>query len=219
MSIISNLHKIVRTMAIISLTGLFSLVTSSFSQQKADNATNKMEQINKVMQGGCESTFKISSYNKKGTLILFENGHAAMQGGKFAVSINNGSKTISDGASQWIYNSQNNEIIIGEAASEENPADNPFIIFTNPKIHYNIAYGERVGENREIILTPKKDRRYSRIVLTLNGNSPHKIKIELSNGNRYNIEITSFKKRTNFSEKMFVLYPKEYKGVIVTDLR
>ena len=215
MRLVSILYRII----LLSLTGLLSVPLLSFAQQKAANATSIMEQISENLKGGSECSFKINSYNKNGTLLLSERGVAVIYGEKFSVTINNGTKTVSDGKSQWFYNGANNEIIIGEAASGGIPVDNPFALFSNPALFYKIDYGKRQGELREIVLSPRKEKRYSKIKLFLNNNSPERISIEASNGNRYNIELSRLVKRTNLPEKMFVLNPKEYKGAVVTDLR
>lgn len=216
---IKNL-KTVRELVTTSLIGLFLFCIPLLATSQENEASKEMEQTGTTLRQGSESTFKIISYNKKGAVTFSESGTIAMQGNKYSVSLNNGVRSISDGKSQWIYNPQNNEIIIGERSDIGTPTDNPFIIFSNPSEHYKISYGKKRNSSYEIILSPKKDKRYSKIIIVFGINRmPEEIKIEVSNGNRYNIKINSVKKKTNFPNEKFILNINDFKGATVTDLR
>lgn len=125
---------------------------------------------------------------------------------------------ISDGTTNWNYNSKQNKVLITEAdESETGLLSLNAMIFDYPEL-CNVTE-KQSGEKNIIILIPKKSNlSFKEITITANKESLiEKVEIVDSNGGKSTITFSNYKIDQNLSDSLFTYKPAE--GTSVIDLR
>lgn len=125
---------------------------------------------------------------------------------------------ISDGTTNWNYNSKQNKVLITEADdSETGLLSLNAMIFDYPKL-CSVTENESAGKNI-IILKPKKSNlSFREITITANkDNLIEKVEIVDTNGGKSTITFSNYKLDQNLNDTLFSYKPAE--GTSVIDLR
>lgn len=163
--------------------------------------------------------------NASGEKISSSGGTLEMKGNKYYVS-NRGNASFSDGANQYNFDKDANEVQI----TRINPNDNTL---TPPKLFtdfYDKNYLYKLnGESnksgkiiQQIELTPfDKTLPFFKVLLDINKNNStiEGARIFEKNGNRYAYTITSLKRGVEIANSRFTFNKNEFPGAEVVDLR
>jgi len=154
-------------------------------------------------------------------------GHLIQRGDKFVLDM--GERTIiSDNESVWVYLKERNEVQINDADFEESdelmkPSD-LFRMYNSGQYIFALNHtGTEAGQAISQIECKPKDKHseYSKLRLTFldASNEIKRIKIFFKDGSRMIMKITDHSPGYTTDENTFAFNKKDYKGVIVEDLR
>jgi outer membrane lipoprotein-sorting protein len=210
-------------------TKLFSLAvllifTLGISAQDARSILDKAaEAYNKA--GGVTVNFTLDSKDTKAKTVYSYDGKACMKGDKFKIEIPD-AVTWFDGATQWVYVKDTEEVNISNPTGEELQGISPSMLFSIYKKGYNLTYkGEkRIGGKtiQEVELAPqKKNADITKILVQIDKTNNIFSKIILTDkvGMQNTLTIKDYRTGTTMPDTTFSFSKNDYPRAEIVDLR
>jgi outer membrane lipoprotein-sorting protein len=210
-------------------TKLLSLITLSIlslniSAQNARSILDKAaETYNKA--GGVTVNFTLDSKNAKAKIVYSYDGKAYMKSNKFKIEIPD-AITWFDGATQWVFIKDTEEVNISNPTGEELQGISPSMLFSIYKKGYNLTYkGEKKVSGKtmqEIELTPqKKNADITKILVEIDKTNSVFSKITLTDksGIQNTLTIRNYQTGVNIPDTTFSFNKKDYPRAEIVDLR
>ena len=166
-----------------------------------------------------EFSFELS--NKTHNINDIQNGVLELEKNKFRILMQD-QIIVNDGATQWLYLKESNELQITENDPEENTM-NPNEIFTIYEKGYKYQYTGKEninGKEYDIIdLFTEESSNFIKTTLTINSskNQIKKISMQDKNGGTYDYLINKFE--SNITLDKFEFESEKYPGIEIIDLR
>lgn len=200
-------------------------VSQAFSQvdTKAKEILDKVSQTTKSYTS-ITADFDFIMENREVDIRESNEGNIIIQKEKYKLTIS-GIEIYNNGANQWTYMPDAEEVNISSADSEEEEMINPASIFTiYEKGFINTYLGEFTNNDRKtykIELTPTEEQEFSRVIIEINQKSYQIISAIMfgTDGNQYAINIKNMKTETNYNESTFQFNTAAYPNVDVIDMR
>lgn len=200
-------------------------VSQAFSQvdTKAKEILDKVSQTTKSYTS-ITADFDFIMENREVDIRESNEGNIIIQKEKYKLTIS-GIEIYNNGANQWTYMPDAEEVNISSADSEEEEMINPASIFTiYEKGFINTYLGEFTNNGRKtykIELTPTEEQEFSRVIIEINQKSYQIISAIMfgTDGNQYAINIKNMKTETNYNESTFQFNTAAYPNVDVIDMR
>lgn len=141
------------------------------------------------------------------------------KGGKYRVTFD-GNILYCDGTSTWHWNKDAKEVTVNDMSSSEDDLMNPASILANYKKNYNAKF-IRTEENGDNIidLTPKKNKSYYKIRLTINNNTPRKMEMHNYDSSCGEYIISNFKTGVKTGDADFAFPKLQNPNVEIIDMR
>lgn len=151
-----------------------------------------------------------------------QSGKMAQNGSKYRVSVGN-NEIISDGASTWLYNKQQNEVQINEYTPDNNDMLSPdklLKIYESDKEFIYVITEDNSAQTSIEFKPLDKDAEFFKIRMVYDKakNEATSIKVFGKDGSRYTLNIKKIASQT-YSDSHFAFDKSKYPGVVVTDLR
>tara|TARA_B100000287_G_scaffold422013_1_gene463422 strand:+ start:894 stop:1523 length:630 start_codon:yes stop_codon:yes gene_type:complete len=200
------------------------LITNTFYCQSQDKvAKDILEKISSVTKSydNIKIEFNFLMTNKTHNINEYQEGILELEKNKFRITMDD-QIIINDGAIQWIYLKESNELQITENDPEENTM-NPHDIFTIYEKGYKYKYiGKKSIDNNNydvIDLFPKESINFTKITLIINTikNQLKEIQIQDKNGGTYKYVIKNLMPNTNLSP--FKFNQEDFPDIDIIDLR
>lgn len=203
---------------------LFLLIASVASAQSARSILDKAsEAYNKA--GGITASFTLDTKDTKAKNTYSYDGKALMKGNKFKLEIPDGI-TWFDGATQWVYIKDTDEVNVTNPTGEELQNISPSAIFSIYKKGFKLTYkGEKRVSGKSVYLvelTPEnKKAEITKIIISIDKVSNLFTAITITNRTGIENTLTINKMQTNVSlnDSTFAFNEKDYPHVDVIDLR
>lgn len=141
------------------------------------------------------------------------------RGGKYRVSFD-GNTIYCDGSSTWHWNKEVGEVTVNKMSSEEDDLMNPASILANYSKNYTAKFirQEQNGDNI-IDLTPKKNKSYYKIRLTIINNTPRKMVMHNYDSSSGEFIISNFKTGVKTTDLDFAFPQAQNPNVEIIDMR
>lgn len=208
----------------LSIITIFLVFTTSIIAQNPKNILDKASDAYQKA-GGVVATFTLDSKDTKTQNVYSYDGTAHMKGDKFKIEIPD-AITWFDGATQWVYIKDTDEVNITEPTGEELQSISPSVLFNIYKKGFNLSYkGEKRSAGKtvhEIELTPqKKIGEFTKIVVQIDklNNIFHKVTLIDKNGLENTLTIKKYQTGNTFADDLFKFSKTEYPSAEIIDLR
>lgn len=209
-------------------TKLFILFTFIFTISLS--AQNPREILDKASDayhkaGGVTANFVLDAKDTKSKTTYSYNGNVSMMGNKFKIEMPE-SIIWFDGATQWVYVKDTEEVNVSNPTGEELQAISPSVLFSIYKKGFKLkSNGNKTVNGKtvsEIELTPeKKNSDFSKIIVQIDraNNIFHKITLTDKVGLENSLTISNYQTGKNLSENTFKFDKKIYPHAEMIDLR
>ncbi|WP_108821582.1 outer membrane lipoprotein carrier protein LolA [Dysgonomonas sp. Marseille-P4361] len=206
---------------------LITFLVACTSILSAQNARTILDNASEAYQkaGGIIATFTLESRDTKAKDTYSYDGTAHMKEDKFKIEIPD-AITWFDGATQWVYIKDTDEVNISSPTGEELQSISPSVLFNIYKKGFNLSYkGEKRSAGKlvhEIELTPqKKTGDFTKIVVQINkaNNIFHRITLTDKNGLENTLTIVKYQTRNALADDTFKFNKVDYPSAEIIDLR
>ena len=200
------------------------LIASIFECRSQDQiAKDILDQLSKTtrLYENIRIEFSFELNNKTHNINDIQNGVLELEKNKFRILMQD-QIIVNDGATQWLYLKESNELQITENDPEENTM-NPNEIFTIYEKGYKYQYiGKKNIDGKEydiIDLFTEESSNFIKTTLTINSskNQIKKISMQDKNGGTYDYFINKFE--SNITLDKFEFESEKYSEIEIIDLR
>jgi hypothetical protein len=167
--------------------------------------------------------FTIIMNDASGEEIFDDKGTLKMDGEKY-VLLTDAMKLWCDGATQWSYLAQNNEIYISEPNADDARAFSPVHLMELYKHGFKCAIDSKLSTAKENAVTMTEiargnDIKRVTVLLDKQNSLPVRLVVCYENGSTANITVDSYKSKCRFTNKEFRCREKSFPGAEVVDMR
>jgi hypothetical protein len=172
---------------------------------------------------GVQMGFTIRMNDASGEEIFDDKGTLKMDGEKY-VLLTDAMKLWCDGATQWSYLAQNNEIYISEPNADDARAFSPVHLMELYKHGFKCAIDSKLSTAKENAVTMTEiargnDIKRVTVLLDKQNSLPVRLVVSYENGSTANIIVDSYKSKCRFTNKEFRCREKSFPGAEVVDMR
>ena len=207
--------------AIALLLGLSGTVAAQQAEAILDKASQKYKESN-----GISAVFNLQIRSKANQKAEVIEGSIQMKGDKFTLKTPQ-SYTWYDGATQWVYMEQTEEVNVSKPEGDELQFTNPVVLLNTYKKGFTAKYkGESTNQSGkkvfDITLVPKNRKSdISKIDLRIDKitNFPASITVTNKNGVSNTILISKLVTGVNQSASVFVFDQRKFPNAEIIDLR
>jgi len=199
----------------------FALVAQA--QNARDILDKASDTYNKA--GAVTAKFTLDAKDPKAKTTYSYDGTAYMKGNKFKIEIPD-AITWFNGATQWVYIKDTEEVNITNPTGDELQAISPSVLFNIYKKGFDLKYkGEKTVGGKsvyEIELTPqKKGTEFTKIIVEISkaNNLFSKISVTDKSGIENILTIKSYQTGTSLIDTMFQFNKADYPNAEIVDLR
>lgn len=202
----------------------FFLLQSGFSQVIDKKAEAILDQVSKKMQSytSMKIDFTYIMENTSENIREKKSGTILIEGDKYRVTIEN-QIVVCDGKTVWTYLKDANEVQITEVDPNDETTPNKLLTTYNknyrPKLIREVAKG---GKTIQVIdLTPNKTQSFYKIRLEIDKETSTIVSSTIydKNGTTFSYVVEKFEENPKIPAGRFTFNPREYPGIIVTDMR
>lgn len=212
-------------MKTIFVTILMCLTLAGISQneQKAKSILDQVSAKTKAYPS-ITADFSFSMKNLAAKIDETSQGKIVIQKNKYKLNLH-GVEIFNDGANQWTYMPEINEVNVTEAGSEGDDALNPAEVFTMYEKGFKFNYkGEGIQNGKkthQIELIPTTEGEYKNVILEIeqSGNQIVSATMNARDDNQYIIRINKMNTESKYPEGTFKFDPLKHPGVNVVDMR
>ena len=210
----------------ITLLAALSLSLSLFSQ----NNTESKAIMDRAFAGfetskGIQLSFRTSSQDAEGNTYQPESGTAFIKGNRFKLEME--SMTIwFDGATQWVFIKETNEVNISKPNGQEVAAVSPLALLGMYKNGYILKAPVSKTINGtpvwQIEMTPTAGNRDFKVVVASVNKKDHtvmQVVLTAANGMKTQIDISGYNANHQFDDALFRFDKTAHPGVEIVDLR
>ena len=167
--------------------------------------------------------FTIRMSDASGEEIFDDKGTLKVDGEKY-VLLTDAMKLWCDGATQWSYLAQNNEIYISEPNADDARAFSPVHLMELYKHGFKCAIDSKLSTAKENAVTMTEiargnDIKRVTVLLDKQNSLPVRLVVSYENGSTANITVDSYKGKCRFTNKEFRCREKSFPGAEVVDMR
>lgn len=212
-----NLEKILYLL-LLTLLPLFVAAQEKGATGVLDAAVAKIK-----ADAGVQMHFTITMNDGSGEEIYEDKGVMKMDGEKYAL-LTDQMKLWCDGATQWSYIVQNNEIYVSEPNADDARAFSPVHIMQLYKSGFRCELypaGTTAKVDAVKMTAVARDSEIRKVIIYINKQTgqPVELKVDYENGSSADIVVDSFKTKCKFAIKEFRCRVKDYRGAEVVDMR
>ena len=219
-----DINCLIMKKSLIFITALVSIFLFSTTLKAAD-AGEILKQVAAELSKGVESEFVVSSIVDKKTAEEQFAGTLIMKGDRYMLD-SPGLKIWYDGATQWTYNTDDDEVTIAEVSPDEENSFNIMSIINNKDkyvIHDKGTESLLGKKYRKIELQTRHDEKdvvFKKVTFLIGkDNLPHSLAAETRQGENYILIFTKTGMNLNIKDSVFVFPSDAFKNAYINALR
>ena len=209
----------------INIIAILSLLLPCMAMAQGSKAEALLDKAVSAIKAdaGVQMGFTIRMSDASGEEIFDDKGTLKVDGEKY-VLLTDAMKLWCDGATQWSYLAQNNEIYISEPNADDARAFSPVHLMELYKHGFKCAIDSKLSTAKENAVTMTEiargnDIKRVTVLLDKQNSLPVRLVVSYENGSTANITVDSYKGKCRFTNKEFRCREKSFPGAEVVDMR